>query len=317
MEGAQHGRAGLAAPRLPGAPGAPGRRAPLRRAGGRGALGAADPALRVSAALAPGEGPAPRAPRCSSLGARQVRAAGLAGVGLASRTCTPSRSGAGGEVGAGPAAPTPGLASGTGKRLTSGASANFEACLRNPTSTGRLFTPVVATFASFLGWGWGGLLPTGGGQGIPVWGGEVLGQFFKSNAVSFLDSLGDFAPFELCGPSSPLPRRALQFGAFSPLPLPSPVSLPGLPQPLPAGACACASAVTRVFHGFLCPFPLQGEALGLGFRRGDKIHCRQVLWLPASAEGKVSAVAGSKRGFIFPAQKMEAVLVFPTNVNPW
>lgn len=48
-EGAQDGRAGLAALRVPGGLGAPSRRALVRRAGGCGALGAADPALRVSA----------------------------------------------------------------------------------------------------------------------------------------------------------------------------------------------------------------------------------------------------------------------------
>lgn len=48
-EGAQDGPAGLTALRVPGGLGAPSRGAFLRGAGGCGALGAADPALRVSA----------------------------------------------------------------------------------------------------------------------------------------------------------------------------------------------------------------------------------------------------------------------------
>lgn len=111
VEGAQHGRAGLAAPRLPGAPGAPGRRAPLRRAGGRGALGAADPALRVSAAPAPGEGT--RDPLSSSLGAgRCGRRVLLASASPLAPALPPGAERAA-RPGWDPPAPTPGLASGT------------------------------------------------------------------------------------------------------------------------------------------------------------------------------------------------------------
>lgn len=77
--------------------------------------------------------------------------------------------------------------------------------------------------------------------------------------------------------------------------------------------CACVLTVTRVLHLFLCPFP-----------------CRVKLWASAFG-GEIKSIAAKYSGsqllqkvrflwwqeaMIFPAQKMEADLVFQTNVNP-
>lgn len=92
----------------------------------------------------------------------------------------------------------------------------------------------------------------------------------------FLESLGDLAHFELCDPPwGPLPRCALQFGAGSFYPgafsTPPPCYIAQLvpPQPRVCVRVDCDTGVTFV----PVPFPLQGEALGLRFWWGDKIHC--------------------------------------------
>lgn len=157
-EGAQHGRAGFAAARVPGGLGAPRRRASLRSAGGRGALGAADPALRVSAGscAARGGDPAARDPPCPSLGACRCGPAGpAAGVGLASRTYLPGRAW-GCEAGVGCSSLLARVGEGDLERFTSSDSSNFEACLPNPTSTGRLFIPASLSCHLTSFWGGGG-----------------------------------------------------------------------------------------------------------------------------------------------------------------
>lgn len=120
---------------------------------------------------------------------------------------------------------------------------------------------------------------------------------------------------------SPLPRRAaVQFGAFSFTPQPPPVSLSGLLQPQPAGACASALAVvTRVFHRPLCHFPCRVKLWASAF--GGEIKSIAAKYSGSQLLQKVKCLRwqeaqASEDFFSPPAKKMEAVLVFQTNVSP-